>query len=330
MAVVSSDDQRRLRREPVRLAADDKEFDEEIDFSAARRETSLAIDTLETLGSTVPNLIATVSSSSPRHAQTSVPSPATARRERSLPFESAQASTPTLNRAPCDDDSITHNLCDQLQYKPNENLQRRTKSYFPGVFGQSSPYDQNSHLSPTSPIDTLTRGGSAFVINNNKGAGFLARAATMRMKTAFNKIGSPSSLLHKSSTLISGDSNHVRKAGVFECPCHPHLALTDVRKVLEQSFRAEFSDISTTNELRAHVWIDTTKFGRKMLPSSSQRKKSCTIVVDAAGNESFCRLCIRRTIADVLRVDDETFDAICTQMFYKLSEVRQVVRPFFL
>lgn len=319
-----------LRREHVRLLDEEKEFDEVIDYGAARREKSLAMDTLETLGPTAPRLVATASSSSPKCIQS--PRGPTAQRERSLPLDARQSidiDHADVSRLHYDSGDDFH-LSDATLPEANAGLQRKTQSYSLSVFGitYTSGSGQSSDSGCCSKLDAPSRRASTLATNCNRDTSMLARVSTMRRNILCNS--GTSSLLRKTSKLTPRGQELVRKAGVFDCPCDARIALKDLRTILERNFRCEFLPEQHHLELRARVRFDTTKQSRKNLLSPPKRKTHCSIVVEATDVQGFCRLCIRLVAADTLLVDGETFDTLCTRMFYKLSEIRQVTRPYFI
>lgn len=320
-----------LRREHIRFSVEEKEFDEEIDFGAARREKSLAMDSLETLGTTAPSLVTTLSSSSPKCIKS--PRSPTAHRERSLPLETLQPIESEHAEFPNHQDGKRGDLrfSDTKSPEASNDLKRKTKSFGIGVFAgtYTSGSGQSSDSSCNAMLDTPTRRVSTFAISYKKENNILARATTMRLKNNVCKAGSPS-LLRRSSKMTPCGQDLVRKAGVFDCPCDAEIALRDLRTILERSFRSSFLQGQHNHELRARVCLDTGKQFRRTVLSNPKRKRHCSIIVQAMDLQGFSRLCIRRTAADAFLVDDETFDALCTQMFYKLSEVRQVTRPYFI
>lgn len=320
-----------LRREHIRFSVEEKEFDEEIDFGAARRERSLAMDSLETLGPTAPSLVTTLSSSSPKCVNS--PRSPTLHRERSLPLETLQPIKSEQVELLSPQDGNRGDLCfsGTKLSEPSNDLRRKTKSFGLGVFAgtYASGSGQSSDSSGNAMMDTPTRRVSTFAISYNKENNNLARATTLRLKNNLSKAGSPS-LLRKSSKMTPCGQDLVRKAGVFDCPCDAEIALRDLRIILERSFRSSFLQGQYSHELRARVCLDTGKQFRRTIMSNPKRKRHCSIIVQAMDLQGFSRLCIRRTAADAFLVDDETFDALCTQMFYKLSEIRQVTRPYFI
>lgn len=109
----------------------------------------------------------------------------------------------------------------------------------------------------------------------------------------------------------------IRKAGVLECPCAPHIALRDVRKVLSYFYNAEMTN-DNSNEIRV-----------KVPAPASRRQKQYSIVIKVEDRHDCSRLSIRPTFADSLRVPNEEFDTLCSDIYFHLLQVRQVVRPYY-
>lgn len=111
-----------------------------------------------------------------------------------------------------------------------------------------------------------------------------------------------------------------RKAGVFECPCRPHIALSDIRSVLESEYFAVIT--------KEHGSL----LGFQVPVNSGHRRVVYNIMIIAEERQQGCRLSLRRNVADLFNnnVSNEDFDIFCTDLFDRLMLVRQVVRPYYM
>lgn len=116
-----------------------------------------------------------------------------------------------------------------------------------------------------------------------------------------------------SLALLSRSESLVRKAGVFEFPCDPGMALSDLCVILAIRYSA-FTVAEDDFEIQTKINIGT---------------KRITIVVKVEDRRYCSRLSLSPTLADAMLIGDEDFDAFCTELFISLLNIRQVIRPYY-
>lgn len=139
----------------------------------------------------------------------------------------------------------------------------------------------------------------------------------IRRRSEFDSSGS--SFLSKDTnfTCTTRIVTQIRKAGVMECPCTPQIALRDVRKVLEINYNAK-----TAAEFDQEI--------RMKVPAPSWTKHQFyNVIIKVEDRHYVSRISIRPTFADSIRVPGEEFDLLCSDIFFRLLQVRQVIRPYY-
>lgn len=113
--------------------------------------------------------------------------------------------------------------------------------------------------------------------------------------------------------LLARSESLVRKAGVFEFPCDPGMALSDLCVILAINYSA-CTVAEDDFEIQTKINIGT---------------KRITIVVKVEDRRYCSRLSLSPTLADAIIIGDEEFDAFCTELFISLLNIRQVIRPYY-